>query len=61
MEKFIVIENGNREEWLSARRYGIGGSDASAIVGLKSCIKRRTQINVLNSIILIFSNESSVI
>lgn len=34
MEKFIVIENGNREEWLSARRYGIGGSDASAIVGL---------------------------
>ncbi len=34
MEKFIVIENGNREEWLSARRCGIGGSDASAIVGL---------------------------
>lgn len=35
MEKpFIIIENQNHDSWLKARTYGIGGSDASAIVGL---------------------------
>ena len=33
-EPFIVIENENHASWLKARIYGIGGSDASAIVGM---------------------------
>lgn len=32
-ESFIVIENQDHASWLKARTYGIGGSDASAIVG----------------------------
>lgn len=31
---YTIIENKNHEEWLKARSYGIGGSDASAIVGM---------------------------
>lgn len=31
---YTIIENKNHAEWLKARTYGIGGSDASAIVGM---------------------------
>lgn len=31
---FDVIENNSHKEWLTARKNGIGGSDASAILGL---------------------------
>ena len=34
MGEFIVIENKDHASWLKARTYGIGGSDASAIVGM---------------------------
>lgn len=34
MGEFIVIENEDHASWLKARTYGIGGSDASAIVGM---------------------------
>lgn len=33
-EPFIIIENKDHASWLKARTYGIGGSDASAIVGM---------------------------
>lgn len=33
-EPFIIIENEDHASWLKARTYGIGGSDASAIVGM---------------------------
>lgn len=32
-EPFTIIENRDHASWLKARTYGIGGSDASAIVG----------------------------
>ena len=31
---FSVVDNADRSEWLKARSYGIGGSDASAIMGM---------------------------
>lgn len=33
-EKFLVIDNADHTAWLKARGYGIGGSDASAILGM---------------------------
>ena len=33
-EKFLVIDNADHAAWLKARGYGIGGSDASAILGM---------------------------
>ena len=33
-EKFLVIDNADHTDWLKARGYGIGGSDASAILGM---------------------------
>lgn len=33
-EPFIILENQDHASWLKARTYGIGGSDASAIVGM---------------------------
>lgn len=33
-ELFIILENQDHASWLKARTYGIGGSDASAIVGM---------------------------
>ena len=33
-EQYIIIDNADHAEWLQARSYGIGGSDASAIVGM---------------------------
>ena len=33
-EPFTIIENRDHASWLKARTYGIGGSDASAIVGM---------------------------
>lgn len=33
-DPFIIIENKDHASWLKARTYGIGGSDASAIVGM---------------------------
>ncbi len=32
-EAFTILDNTSHEEWLKARGYGIGGSDASAIIG----------------------------
>lgn len=34
VKAFTVIDSTNHEEWLKNRTYGIGGSDASAIVGM---------------------------
>lgn len=34
MEGYIILENKNHASWLKARMHGIGGSDASAILGL---------------------------
>lgn len=34
MPAFSVIENRDRSEWLHTRMYGVGGSDASAIMGM---------------------------
>ena len=31
---YTIIDNKDRGQWLKARTYGIGGSDASAIVGM---------------------------
>lgn len=31
---YSIIENANRDDWLKCRMYGIGGSDASAIIGM---------------------------
>ena len=31
---YKIIENVDHDAWLKARMYGIGGSDASAIVGM---------------------------
>lgn len=31
---YIIIDNADHAEWLKSRTYGIGGSDASAIVGM---------------------------
>lgn len=31
---YKIIENADHDAWLKARMYGIGGSDASAIVGM---------------------------
>ena len=40
-EVFIDTENLSREDWLSYRRKGIGGSDAAAIMGMSPfCTKR---------------------
>ena len=33
-EVFVETENLSREDWLSYRRKGIGGSDAAAIMGI---------------------------
>ena len=33
-EPYIIIDNAGHAEWLQARSYGIGGSDASAILGM---------------------------
>lgn len=33
-EPFIILENQDHASWLKARTYGIGGSDASAIIGM---------------------------
>ena len=33
-EVFVDTENLSREDWLSCRRGGIGGSDAAAIMGM---------------------------
>lgn len=33
-EPFVIIENKDHASWLKARTYGIGGSDASAILGM---------------------------
>ena len=34
VKAFTVIDGKNHKEWLKNRTYGIGGSDASAIVGM---------------------------
>ena len=40
-EVFVDTENLSREDWLSFRRKGIGGSDAAAIMGMSPfCTKR---------------------
>ena len=40
-EVFVETENLSREDWLSYRRKGIGGSDAAAIMGMSPfCTKR---------------------
>lgn len=40
-EVFVDTENLSREDWLSYRRKGIGGSDAAAIMGMSPfCTKR---------------------
>lgn len=40
-EVFVDTENLSREDWLSCRRGGIGGSDAAAIMGMSPfCTKR---------------------
>jgi len=36
MRKFIKLENLSHEEWLKARKKGIGGSDIAAVCGLSS-------------------------
>lgn len=33
-DAYIIIENTDHKEWLKSRAYGIGGSDASAILGM---------------------------
>ena len=33
-EPYMIIDNADHGEWLQARSYGIGGSDASAILGM---------------------------
>lgn len=33
-EPYMIIDNADHAEWLQARSYGIGGSDASAILGM---------------------------
>ena len=40
-EAFVDTETLSREDWLSYRRKGIGGSDAAAIMGMSPfCTKR---------------------
>ena len=40
-EVFVDTENLSKEDWLSFRRKGIGGSDAAAIMGMSPfCTKR---------------------
>lgn len=40
-EEFVGTENLSREDWLSFRRKGIGGSDAAAVMGMSPfCTKR---------------------
>ena len=40
---FTIIDNADHAEWLKARSYGIGGSDAAAVIG-KSPYKSNVEL-----------------